>query len=192
MKRAIGPMAYVGANPIVLVGAVVDGRPNFATIGDCAVVGLNPALVVVSLSVGHHTTRGVAESGAFSINVPSESQLEIVDFFGTVSGRDVDKAALLPSEPGRATGAPLAIECPIALECRVRSIVDIEHRRIFLADVVQAYVEEGLSAADGCRIARLIDVRPILYALDNGYYSVGECIGRGAESGRNVRAPGGA
>jgi flavin reductase (DIM6/NTAB) family NADH-FMN oxidoreductase RutF len=189
-KVTIGPIPYLAASPIVLVGADVDGRPNFATVGDCAVLGLRPALVVVSLGATHHTTHGVLAHRAFSINVPTESMLSLVDCFGRVSGRNHDKAALLPSVPGELAGVPLAVDCPINLECRVRSVTEVEHRRIFIADVVQAHVDERfVTMVDGkASIAPLNELRPILYALDNGYYSVGERIGTGYESGRALAA----
>jgi len=189
-KVTIGPIPYLVPIPIVLVGADVDGRPNFATVGDCAVLGLRPALVVVSLSAAHHTTRGVLARGAFSINVPTEAMLPLVDLFGILSGKDHDKAALLPSVPGELTGAPLAVDCPINLECRVRSVTEVEHRRIFVADVVQAHVDERLvTMVDGkASVAPPTELHPILYALDNGYYGVGKRIGTGYESGRALAA----
>jgi flavin reductase (DIM6/NTAB) family NADH-FMN oxidoreductase RutF len=185
-KVPIGRIPYLVPIPIVLVGADVDGRPNFATVGDCAVLGLRPALVVVSLGAAHHTTRGVLAHGAFSINVPTESMLPLVDCFGIISGRDRNKATLLPSVPGELTGVPLAVDCPINLECRVRSVTEVEHRRIFIADVVQTHVDERfVTMVDGkASVAAPTALRPILYALDNGYYGVGERIGTGYESGR--------
>ena len=186
-KTKIGAVPYVAPIPIVLVGADVDGRPNFATVGDCAVLGIRPPLVVVSLSATHHTTRGVLAHRAFSINVPTESMVALVDHFGVVSGRDVDKALLLPSEPGEVEGVPLAADCPISIECRVRSVVDVEHRRIFIADVVQTHVASNLVREDGGRlcVAPLAEIHPILYALDGGYYGVGAKIGTSHESGRS-------
>ena len=185
-KTKIGAVPYVAPIPIVLVGAIVDGRPNFATVGDCAVLGIQPPLVAVSLSATHHTTRGVLAYGAFSINVPTESMVALVDYFGMASGKDVDKARLLPSEPGELEGVPLAVECPISIECRVRSVVEVEHRRIFIADVVQTHVDARLLRDDGgrARVAPLTELHPILYALDGGYYGVGAKIGTSYESGR--------
>jgi flavin reductase (DIM6/NTAB) family NADH-FMN oxidoreductase RutF len=191
VKKKIGVVAYVAPIPMVLVGAVVDGRPNFATVGDCAILGLRPALVAVSLAATHHTTRGVLAERAFSINIPTESMVSLVDYFGTVSGRDVDKSVLLPSEPGEETGAPLATACPINLECRVRSVLEIEHRRIFIADVVQAQVdEEFLEPGDERnRVVALTAIRPIVYAPDGAYYGIGGKIGTSYECGRTTSDP---
>ena len=186
-KTKIGAVPFVAPIPVVLVGADVDGRPNFATVGDCAVLGIHPPLVVVSLSATHHTTRGVLAHRAFSINVPTESMVALVDHLGMVSGRDVDKALLLRSEQGEVEGVPLAVDCPISIECRVRSILEVEHRRIFIADVVQTHVDSALVRENGARlsVAPLTEVHPILYALDGDYYGVGAKIGTSYESGRS-------
>jgi flavin reductase (DIM6/NTAB) family NADH-FMN oxidoreductase RutF len=183
-KKAIGPVPYVYPVPIVLVGALVDGRANYATVGDCAIMGIKPAVVVVSLGESHHTTRGILEHRTFSINIPHTGDLRLVDYFGQVSGRDVDKSKLVRSFSGRTKTAPMIESCPVSLECRVLSEVSVEHRRIFIGAVEEAHVDEAYIGEDG-RIAPLPQLSPILYALDNRYYRVGEAIGTGYEEGKS-------
>jgi len=98
---------------------MVDGRANFATVGDCTIMGIRPALVAVSLGEGHFTTRGVVDHRAFSINVPTTAQLATVDYFGTVSGRVVDKSGLVAWRSVAARPVPLVDDCPDNSECRV-------------------------------------------------------------------------
>lgn len=186
-KRTIGATPYVYPVPIVLVGALVDGRPNYATVGDCAIMGIRPAVVAISLGQSHHTTRGVTEHRAFSINVPRTQDLALVDFFGQVSGRDVDKSQRVSSFFGELESVPMAEICPVNLECRVVEDVSVEHRRIFVAEVVQTYVDEAYVGEDG-RIAPLPELDPILYALDNRYYRVGPQIGEGYKEGSRLAA----
>ena len=183
-KVEIGAVPYVYPVPIVLIGAMVDGRANYATVGDCAIMGIRPALVAISLSEGHFTTRGVVATGAFSINIPSTDQLALVDHFGIVSGADVDKSALVEFEPGT-LDVPLLVSCPVNLECRVVDECAVEHRHIFIASVEMAHVDEAfVSEVDGHRqIAPLTELDPILYALDNRYYSIGGAIGTGYQEG---------
>jgi flavin reductase (DIM6/NTAB) family NADH-FMN oxidoreductase RutF len=185
----LGPIPYVYPVPIVLVGATVDGRPNYATVGDCAIMGIDPALVAVSLGEGHYTTRGILVNRTFSVNVPSTERLPLVDYFGTVSGRDVDKATRVQSFYGDLETAPMIEGCPVNLECRVAREITIRHRHVFIADVVQAYIDERyVSDHDGTRrIADLTRLDPILYALDNRYYRVGNSIGTGYQEGRSLR-----
>jgi flavin reductase (DIM6/NTAB) family NADH-FMN oxidoreductase RutF len=184
-KVTLGSIPYVYPIPIVLVGADIDGRANYAEVGDCAVMGIRPALVAVSLGKDHHTTRGIDAHGAFTVNIPSRQMLAVTDYCGIVSGRDVDKSVLFESFPGAHTGAPLIQECPVGLECRVKETVQIEHRRIFIAEVLECYVSEPLVTRDdkGAHVADLTRLDPIFYGLDNRYYSIGQPIGTGYREG---------
>ncbi len=165
---------------------MVDGRANFATIGDCAIMGVRPALVAVSLGEGHFTTRGLRDHREFSINVPTTAQLPLVDYFGTVSGRDVDKSKLVAWKLGDVLPVPLIDDCPVNLECRVLHDGTIQHRHFFVAEVLEAHLSKKLiperALSEGAAEPNLPDVRaldPILYALDNRYYRVGSPIGTG-------------
>jgi flavin reductase (DIM6/NTAB) family NADH-FMN oxidoreductase RutF len=180
-KRRIGAVPYLYPVPIVLVGSTVEGRANYATIGDCAIMGIRPPLVAVSLGESHFTTRGILDVGGFSINVPTTELLSLVDYFGSVSGKDVDKSALVESTPGTLPNVPLLADCPVNLECQVVEECKVERRHIFVARVVETHIDQRyVSEADGqTRIAPLKELAPILYALDNTYYSIGAPIGTG-------------
>jgi flavin reductase (DIM6/NTAB) family NADH-FMN oxidoreductase RutF len=191
MKAKIGAVPLVYPIPIVLVGAKVDGRPNFATLGDCGVMGIKPPLVYVSLSRGHHTTQGIFENSTFSVNLPTTEMLAVTDYCGIVSGREVDKGTLFDVFYGDLGSAPLIAECPVNLECRVVHEFAVQHRQVFVGEVAQAHVDEAfLIERDGRRaVADLTRLDPILYALDNRYYRVGEAIGLGYQEGRKLREP---
>jgi len=184
-KVKLGAVALVYPIPIVLVGSNVNGRANFAEVGDCAVMGVNPALATISLSAAHHTTSGIDEYGAFSINLPSTHLLSRTDYCGIVSGKDVDKSQLFTIFEGGQTGVPMIQECPVGLECRVQEIVQIKHRRIFIAEVIECYVTEAfVEMVDEKQcIADLSKLDPIIYALDNRYYRIGDPIGIGYREG---------
>ena len=187
-RRPIGPVPYVYPVPIVLVGALVDGRPNYATVGDCAIMGIQPALLAVSLSETHHTTRGVLEHRTFTVNMPKTGDLALVDHFGQVSGRDVDKSQYVRSFFGDLETAPMIESCPVTIECRVLHEVSIEHRHIFIGAVAQTHVDEGyVTEGDEPKVAPLQKLDPILYALDNRYYRIGPVIGEGYKEGQNLQ-----
>lgn len=61
--------------PTILVGADVNGKPNYVTIGACGVVNLEPMLYI-SLKDTHYTTIGVKENGYFSVNLPSADMVQ--------------------------------------------------------------------------------------------------------------------
>ena len=188
-RSTMGAVPLVYPIPIVLVGATVDGRPNFTEVGDCAVMGIQPALVTISLSATHHTTKGIDATGVFSVNFPSTEMLSLTDYCGMVSGRDVDKSALFSTFPGEETQVPMIEECPVGLECRVVEVVQVEHRRLFIGRVLECYVsDEFIQDIDGKKkIANVCALDPIIYALDNRYYRIGEPIGTGYQEGARHR-----
>ncbi|MCI0475217.1 MAG: flavin reductase family protein [Anaerolineales bacterium] len=189
MKIKFGATPLIYPIPIILAGANVNGKPNFATLGDCGIMGIRPPLVYVSLNRDHYTTQGILENRSYSINLPTTEMLAITDYCGIVSGKDVDKSNLFEIFYGELGTAPLIEKCPVNLECRVVKEFAIQHRHIFVGEVVQTYVEKKFVRTKNGRlaIAALTRLDPIIYALDNRYYNIGKAIGVGYTAGKSLR-----
>ena len=189
-KVKLGAVPWVYPVPIVLAGATVDGRPNFCTLGDCGIMGIRPPLVYVSLNEAHLTTRGIVDTGVYSVNVPSADMMAVTDYCGMVSGREVDKSALFEVFYGELGTAPMIRACPINLECTVVHDFSIQHRHVFVGEVSQAYVdrEYAVEREGRWQVAHMANLNPIVYALDNCYYRVGESIGQGYREGKRFEA----
>jgi flavin reductase (DIM6/NTAB) family NADH-FMN oxidoreductase RutF len=188
-KVRFGKIPLVYPIPIILAGALVKGKPNFATLGDVGIMGIDPAIVYISSGSGHHTNRGILEHGTFSINFPSTRLLAVTDYCGTVSGHDVDKSQLFDVFFGESGTAPMIQECPVNLECKVIKEFSIQHRQIFVGEVLQAYVnEEFVVETEGrLRITDMTKLDPIIYALDDRYYRIGQIIGTGYQESKKFR-----
>ncbi|UCC77818.1 MAG: flavin reductase family protein [Anaerolineales bacterium] len=191
MKVKLGSIPYVYPIPIVLAGANVHGKPNYTTVGDCGIMGITPPLVYVSSHREHYLNLGILENGTYSINFPSTDLLAVTDYCGIVSGRETDKSLLFETFYGGLGTAPMIQECRVNLECVVVKEFCIQHRQVFVGEVIQAYVdEEFVTQADGrCRVADLTRLDPIVYALDNRYYRMGEAIGLGYREGKDYAHP---
>jgi flavin reductase (DIM6/NTAB) family NADH-FMN oxidoreductase RutF len=85
--------AFLYPMPMVLVGAVVEGRANFMAAAWVARVNYKPPLFLIALGP-HHTNKGIEEHKAFSINIPDVSLIEKTDYCGLVSGGKTDKSVL--------------------------------------------------------------------------------------------------
>ena len=189
MKVKFGAVPFVYPIPIVLAGANVHGKPNYVTLGDCGLMGINPPLVYISSHQQHYTNRGILENETYSINFPSTDLLALTDYCGIVSGSEVDKSELFETFYGELGTAPMIKACPVNLECRVVKEFSIQHRQIFVGEVVQAYVDEEYAVErEGRRvIADMTRLDPIIYALDNRYYRIGEPIGVGYSEGKGFQ-----
>jgi flavin reductase (DIM6/NTAB) family NADH-FMN oxidoreductase RutF len=166
--------------PIVVVGVKRPDRAediaNYCTIGDVAIAGIRPPLVMISLHERHLTCSGIDAFGRFSINVPDRTMLPAVDYCGMVSGRDKDKSTAFPTT-WSPSGVPYAESAPIVLICSVERRVQIETRVVFIARV-----EDVIAAAD----LELDRLHGIQYGLDNRYYGTGEPIGEGYHEGKTL------
>jgi flavin reductase (DIM6/NTAB) family NADH-FMN oxidoreductase RutF len=188
-KVKYGRIPLIYPIPITLVGSIVEGRPNFETIGDVGIVGIKPPLVYISSGQNHYTNIGILENETFSINFPPTSLLAKTDYCGTVSGRHVDKSQLFKIFFGDLKTAPMIQECPVNIECQVIKEFSIKHRQVFIADVIQTYVnEEFVIDNEGRqRIADITKLDPIIYALDNRYYKIGHQIGVGYQESLDLQ-----
>lgn len=126
-----------------------------------------PVVYIGVRPVGRYSYGLIKDSGEFVINIPSASQAEVVDFCGTVSGRDVDKfkeTGLTPA-PASNVSAPLIAECPVNLECRVRQIIGLGSHDAFIADVLSVHFNDDVLDEKG---------RPVLEKIAPYGYCIGE------------------
>ena len=106
--------------PVALFGANVSGKRNFFTIVWFTMLQDDPPLVGAGMSKSHFTRRGIDENRTFSINIPSSSMTDVVDYCGLHSGSSVDKSNLFEVFYGKLETAPLVAECPLNMECRLQ------------------------------------------------------------------------
>ena len=92
MKKNIGNALALYPTPLVVVGTMVDGKPNWVLVGHLGIIGHDR--VMVSLAQTHYTNRGIKATGTLSINIVDEALLPSADHAGCVSGAKEDKSAL--------------------------------------------------------------------------------------------------
>ena len=92
MKKNLGAKNCLYPLPVTLVGANVNGKPNYITIAHVGIA--DPGSVSMGIAKFHYTNAGIKENGTFSINIPSIDMVKVTDHCGLVSGRDSDKSGL--------------------------------------------------------------------------------------------------
>ncbi|NHJ86263.1 MAG: flavin reductase family protein, partial [Asgard group archaeon] len=139
-KIKLGKTPLIYPVPMILAGSLVHGKPNFELLGDVCILGIKPAIICISSGNTHYTNIGILEHQTFSLNIPNTKLISKMDYCGTVSGKDVDKSELFDVFFGELETAPMIKECPVNIECKVIKEFSIEHRQIFVAEVIQTYV----------------------------------------------------
>ena len=161
------------AMPVTIIGANVNGKPNFMTVGFYAWVEYKPkSIFSVSIEKRQYTNQGVKENGTFSVNIPSEKMMQVADYIGMKSGRDIDKTKIFDVFYGDLETAPMINEAPVNHECKVVKTIDFGIHDIFFGEVIKSYADEELCEG-GLSIKK---INPILLNFTK-YYSVGDEIG---------------
>jgi flavin reductase (DIM6/NTAB) family NADH-FMN oxidoreductase RutF len=179
-KTAIGPMPYMSVMPTVLVGANVNGKPNYMTAAWATVACLSPPMVCVAINHMRHTLRGIEANGTFSLNIPSLSQVVVTDHCGITSGANEDKSGLFRSFFGRTGTAPMAEECPVNIECRVFKTVDCGSHVLVIGEIAEIYAADAVTTG-GKPDAAKID--PIIYAQST-YWKLGSEAAKAFSAGK--------
>ena len=162
--------------PPALVSCGTPEHPNVLTIAWTGIVNTMPPITYISVRPERYSYDLIKNSGEFVINLPTEELVPAIDFCGVKSGRDLDKIAAcgLHTEPGETVQAPLILESPVHLECKVRQVLPLGSHDMFLADITAVRVDEDYVDANG----RLCMERCHLAAYIHGtYYSIGQAIG---------------
>jgi flavin reductase (DIM6/NTAB) family NADH-FMN oxidoreductase RutF len=182
-KVKMGAQTLLYPAPAVLVGAIVDDKPNFMTAAWCGIAASSPPAISVALRRARYTIKGVEASGTFSINVPSVQQAQIVDYCGIYSGHKRDKSEIFHIEFGNIKTAPLITECPVSLECNVIHTLDLGSHVLFIGQIMESYVHQDC-ITDGKPDAGKID--PLIYSIGTGqYHHLGEAVGRAFHIGKD-------
>lgn len=177
-------VAFLYPMPMVLVGAVVNGIPNFLPVAWITRVNYKPALLGITLGP-HHTNLGIEEHKAFSVNIPDASLMEKTDYCGLVSGNKVDKSQVFSVFYGQWDKAPLIEECPVAISCSLYDVVKLPFNTLYIGEPQEVFTDEKYMTGKKLDIKK---INPFTLTMpDNQYWSVGENLGKAWNVGKSLR-----
>jgi flavin reductase (DIM6/NTAB) family NADH-FMN oxidoreductase RutF len=101
-----------------------------------------PPFVTVAVEVDSKTHRLIEASGAFAVNVFALGQRELAGQLGKQSAKVPAKAEGVAWRPGPETGSPLLEDCLGWLECRVTGSLPSGDHTVYVAEVVEAGVNQ--------------------------------------------------
>ena len=192
MRRRRLPMEKVEADismicypmPCSLIGTKVGGKVNFMTVAWFSQVSLKPPHILAALDKDHYTNVGIKETGAFSINIPSTSLAEVTDYCGLVSGKKFDKSTVFEAFYGKEGKAPMIVECPYNLECKLVQTVDLLGNDLFIGEIVAAYSDDRYLTDS---VPDMAKIDPLLLSVPQmAYLGVGSHAGRAFNMGKSL------
>lgn len=151
MKKSIGTHERMYPNPVVLVSSSFRGSDNIITIAWTGTVCSDPPMISVSIRPSRYSHELISSSKEFVINIPTSKQIDICNFCGQNSGKDIDKfekLSLTKDKPIK-INTPLIKECQVNIECVVKSITNLGVHDLFLGEVLSVNCDEEIIYEDG-------------------------------------------
>jgi len=145
MKIQIPPSVHSFPAPVILIGCGTLEKPNIITCSWFGTVCSEPPMVSVSIRRNRFSYNPIHIYGEFTANIPQKSDIDIVKYCGTKSGRDVNKFAdlgLAPVACPPLKNAPMISECQLVLACKVKHELELGTHNIFIAEVLSIHCEE--------------------------------------------------
>ena len=187
-KATMGPRTLVNPMPAFLVGAMVDGKPNFLTVAWGGIASGRPPMISVALRHHRHTYQGIKQTGTFSVNIPSSDITTETDYCGIVSGRKSDKVAVCRFKVfyGKLGNAPMVEQCPVNLECSVAHILNLGSHALVIGKIEESHITETCLTNGKPDVAK---IKPILFSegQSSQYQAFGESIASAFRVGRKLK-----
>lgn len=170
MKREVGAKNCLYPMPTTIIGAMVNGKPNYTTIAHVGIMDLGS--ISLGMAKVHYTNVGIKENRMFSVNIPSTQLVKETDYCGLVSGKSNDKSRLFKTFYGKLKTVPMIEECAINMECKLIKTVDLPNHDVFVGEIVATYCDEAVLTDE---VVDFEKVQPILFVMnDRSYWKLGD------------------
>ncbi len=187
-KTQLGPRTLLYPMPAFLIGANVDGKPNFMTAAWSGIACSNPPMLTVALQHHRFTLKGIKENGSFSVNVPSAEIVKETDYCGIVSGAKEDKVAACAFTIfyGVLKTAPMIEQCPVNLECKVMHMLHLGSHALVVGQIEEVHVSEDCLVNGEPDVTK---INPLIYCTgaEKTYYTFGQRLAEAFSVGMEIK-----
>ena len=173
MKKNLGAVLALYPSPLIVVGAIVEGKPTWTLVAHAGIVAHSH--LMVSLVQAHYINKGIRETKKLSVNVVDASWLKEADRMGTISGNKTDKSEAFAWTMGE-NGAPLIDSAKVSIECEVDGNYEWEHFDQFMCKILATYADVSVLNEKGKIDYHVF--KPVLFEFPTyEYFVTGEKIG---------------
>jgi flavin reductase (DIM6/NTAB) family NADH-FMN oxidoreductase RutF len=188
MKTSLSAKTIAYPTPVFVVGTYdAQGRPNIMTAAWGGICCSVPPCVNVSLRKATHSYHSIVYRKAFTVSIPSESQVREADYCGIASGKTEDKFARLGLTPVRSdlVDAPYVQEFPLVLECRLVHTAELGLHTLFVGEIMDVKIDDDALGPNG--LPDLAKLRPMVFAPEvRQYHGIGAALGKAFSIGKTL------
>lgn len=127
---------------VIAIAKDKAGRANPVTLGWTMIVSGKPPMMAIAVAKKHYSIETIRHSKCFTIVYPSSEMSEAALFFGSKSGRDVDKLAEFDcnTAPAKEIDSVLLADAVANFECTLESQIEAGDHIIFVGRIVCSHV----------------------------------------------------
>ncbi|MDR3101886.1 MAG: flavin reductase family protein [Methanocalculaceae archaeon] len=188
MKHELPAYAVLPPCQVTVVDTYGENeKPNGLTVSWTGIAVSDPPHVMIAVRPGRYSHADLCGRGEFTLNIPSENQMQETDYFGITSGRKTDKFAdiSLTPVPAMHVHAPMIAECPLSLECQVTIRQDIGSHSMFIAKILAVHADERILDENGK--INVTAMRPLSYDHAKFWYlGLGSVLGKAFSAGKTL------
>ncbi|MHC4478119.1 MAG: flavin reductase family protein [Planctomycetota bacterium] len=131
---------------VIAIARDTNGKANPVTLGWTMIASGNPPMMAIAVASRHYSIETIRHSKCFTIAFPSSEQADAALFFGSRSGRHVDKFAEFDckTEPAKAIDSVLLTDAAANFECTLESEATAGDHIIFVGKVVASHINAEL------------------------------------------------
>ena len=149
MNEKVDLKGSVILNPVPVVMVTSrgkDGKDNVFTVGWVGTVCTKPPMLSISVIPERLSHKYISETMEFTVNMPTSKLTKAVDYVGVRSGKTVDKIKEMnfTMKEGTNVSSPYIDECPVSIECKVKTVLQLGTHDCFIAEVVGSHVNKNL------------------------------------------------
>ena len=185
MRKNFGAKPILYPQPVFIIATYnEDGSANAMNAAWGGISEVNE--ITMCISAEHKTTQNVLARKAFTVSMATEDYVAACDYVGMVSGskepRKMEKAGF-HTVPSEFVDAPLIVELPMSVECRLISY-DAETCRM-VGEVVNVCADESVLTDGKIDPAKL---KPITFdGMNHTYLALGRKVGNAFSDGAKLK-----
>lgn len=127
---------------VIAIAKDKAGRANPVTLGWTMIVSGNPPMMSIAVAKKHYSIEAITHSRCFTISFPSADMADAALFFGSKSGRNIDKFAEFDckTEPAKEIDSVLLADAVANFECILESQIPAGDHIIFVGKIVSSHI----------------------------------------------------